>query len=115
MSANIVAPSALNVSDPEPASDAAFAYIARRSLHYAGELSVWPGSNESVGTVTHGPLVVASRPSWLGVVQRRNYVVWKGEMGGKDMLHLWVRDEEEDAVGDIWWVRPEGWGNETIS
>ncbi|CBX99056.1 hypothetical protein LEMA_P082950.1 [Plenodomus lingam JN3] len=109
MSATIVAPAALNASDPDPDSplDAPFAYIARRSLYYAGELSVWPGSNGSVGTLTHGPLVVASRPSWLGVVQRRNYVILRRGMGDRDVLHLWARDEEGDVVADIWWVRPE--------
>ncbi|KAF2849620.1 hypothetical protein T440DRAFT_533097 [Plenodomus tracheiphilus IPT5] len=113
MSANLFAPSALNASDPTSDSDASYAYIARRSLSYAGELSVWPGSNESVGTLTHGPLVVASVPSWMEVVQRRNYVVYKKEVEGRDVLRLWLREEEKDLQTDIWWVRPEGWGNET--
>ncbi|KAF1850808.1 uncharacterized protein K460DRAFT_382394 [Cucurbitaria berberidis CBS 394.84] len=107
MSANLAS---TDPADTPPANhteltDADFALIGRHSLNYAGELHVWEGSNETVGTLTHGPLTTSSRPSWLKTNQTRNYIVSKNNFEGRDVLHLWLRDEKQDNIANIIWAR----------
>lgn len=93
------------VPDKGNLTESDYAMIGRHSLNYAGELHVWNGSNETVGTLTHGPLIMATRPSFIAKSQTRNYIVSKGNDEGRDVLTLWVRDEKEDAVTNIFWAR----------
>ena len=110
MSANLMSTDpAHQVNQTGDLTDADFAKIARHSLSYAGELSVWEGSNETVGTLTHGPLLTSTRPKWLTTIQIRNYVFWEKNFEDRDVLHLWLRNETADSVANLWWVRPEGW------
>jgi hypothetical protein len=56
-------------------------------------------------TVKYGPLTTARLPSWLEKNQTRNYVVKRGDHKARDMLLLWLGDEEKDVVANIYWVR----------
>jgi hypothetical protein len=113
MSASITSRDAEHIPpnrDPEKPTDADYALMGRHILAYSGELHVaWENSTATVGRLTHGPLIMASRWTWLGTNQTRNYIVTKNanETGGRDVLHLWLRQEEENTVANIYWVRAE--------
>jgi hypothetical protein len=101
---------------PAPASNytsSEYSLIGNHTLSYAGGLQVWEGSNETVGTVTHGPLVMASRPDWAVKNQTRHYVVSKGAWKGRDVLHLWLAIEDKDSVANLFWARLYG-GNASV-
>jgi hypothetical protein len=109
MSANIWStdPGAIpSPADSYTSSD--YALIGNHTLSYAGGLQLWAGSNETVGTVTHGPLVMSTRPAWVVENQTRNYVVTKGGYEGRDVLRLWLRVEGDDAVANLFWARDGG-------
>ncbi|KAH7341191.1 Lipocalin-like domain-containing protein [Pyrenochaeta sp. MPI-SDFR-AT-0127] len=93
------------VPNKENLTDFDYSMIGRHTLSYAGELHVWNGSNETAGTLTHGPLTMATRPRWLSRNQTRNYIVSKAAFEGKDVLHLWLRDEKEGKIANIFWAR----------
>ncbi|KAF2870622.1 Lipocalin-like domain-containing protein [Massariosphaeria phaeospora] len=113
MSANIASTDAdhrpLSVSYPFKAndSDADWAQVGKHTLAYAGQVSASEDSTTSSGTLTHGPLVVASIPSWVGTKQERNYTVYpKGVKGNEnDVLHVWIRSEASGQVGNLFWER----------
>ncbi|KAF1939807.1 hypothetical protein EJ02DRAFT_351419, partial [Clathrospora elynae] len=110
MSANMASTTPGDI--PLPAknyTDAEYSLMARHTLSYAGGLSVWEGSNETMGTVTHGPLTMATRPDWEVVNQTRNYTVSIGYYEGRDVLHLWARNEEKYSISNIYWARAGGW------
>jgi hypothetical protein len=90
-----------------------YALIGNHTLSYAGGLQLWPDSNETVGTVTHGPLVMSTRPAWVVENQTRNYVVTKKGYEGKDVLRLWLRVDDDDAVANLFWARAGG-GNASV-
>ncbi|KAH7071807.1 Lipocalin-like domain-containing protein [Paraphoma chrysanthemicola] len=95
---------------PEDPTHDDFALAGQHILAYAGELHLqWDNSTALVGRLTHGPLLMASRPGWLGTIQTRNYIVTRNasETGGKDVLHLWARNETTKSVANIYWARAE--------
>jgi hypothetical protein len=79
--------------------------IGNHTISYAGVLSVKEGSNETHGTLTHGPLFMATIPSWRDRNMTRNYIIIKGDYEGRDVLHLWLRNEADDSIANIHWAR----------
>ncbi|KAH8726950.1 Lipocalin-like domain-containing protein [Phaeosphaeriaceae sp. PMI808] len=80
---------------PAPMTDADYALFGQHKLAYAGELRVmWENSTAMVGRL-------------LGTNMTRDYVVTYGakEVGGRDVLRLWVRDEAKNSTTNIYWVR----------
>lgn len=68
-----------NVTSPPQTgqTDQDWALVGRHTLSYAGHWSInetFP-SDKNSGQILHGPLTVANIPSWIGVIQRRNYVI----------------------------------------
>jgi hypothetical protein len=93
---------------PAPAdnyTDAEWALIGHHTLSYAGALQVWEGSNETTGTLTHGPLVMSSYPKWVVTNQTRNYTVSAKAHEGRDVLMLWSENIENDSVSRLYWAR----------
>ena len=93
---------------PAPAdeyNDAEWALIGHHTLSYAGPLQVWEGSNETRGTLAHGPLVMSSYPKWVVTDQTRNYTVSAKAYEGRDVLLLWVQNIEKDSLGSLYWAR----------
>lgn len=93
---------------PLPMTQEDYVLIGQHTLVYAGELHVvWENSSATVGRLTHGPVIMTNKPSWLGTSMIRNYVVIEGgeEFGGRNLLRLWSRDEAKDIVSNIYWVR----------
>jgi len=85
-----------------------FAKVGEHILAYAGELHIaWDNSTVTSGRLYHGPLMMSSRTSWLGTNQTRNYDVTMNatETGGRDVLHLWLRNETSDQVANLFWAR----------
>ncbi|KAH8700043.1 Lipocalin-like domain-containing protein [Phaeosphaeriaceae sp. PMI808] len=90
---------------PAPMTQEDYILIGQHTLVYAGELHVaWENSSATVGRLTHGPLIMSNKPSWLGTNQTRNYIVTKKEKEG-DILHLWLKDEKKNMISNIFWVR----------
>ena len=110
MSANIASTNPAefpNTDNDTTLNDSDYALIGRHQLSYAGELQLWEGSNETVGTLTHGPLTMANRPSWLRNNQTRHYAVSKDNFQGRDVLHLFIANEKNDSIANLFWARAE--------
>ncbi|KAF7678989.1 hypothetical protein GT037_002737, partial [Alternaria burnsii] len=93
---------------PGPAdeyNDVEWALIGHHMLSDAGPLQVWEGSNETRGTLTHGPLVMSSYPKWVVTDQTRNYTVSAKAYEGRDVLLLWVQNIEKDSLSSLYWAR----------
>jgi hypothetical protein len=93
---------------PAPAdnyTDADWALIGHHTLSYAGALQLWEGSNETTGTLTHGPLVMSSLPEWVVTNQTRNYTVSPNAHEERDVLMLWAENIENDIISRIYWAR----------
>ncbi|OAL47404.1 hypothetical protein IQ07DRAFT_115304 [Pyrenochaeta sp. DS3sAY3a] len=109
MSANIISNTPSQIAPVRPnntaPTDEDYILIGKHTLSYAGGLHAWPGSNATHGTLTHGPLTMATAPKWRGTNQTRNYVLTKGGFEGRDVLHLWLRNEEEDSIANLHWAR----------
>jgi len=83
-------------------SDADWALVGKGSFSYAGRFIVTADSRPARGQISHGPMEVASLPSFVGEVEVRNYtvdgqvLVWHVEVGG----NLGV-----DLRADVYWRR----------
>jgi hypothetical protein len=95
-------PANLTFPYQETQPDADWALIGKHTNGYAGFFSISdaiPASRES-GQIFHGPLIVASTPSWVGTRQIRNYTTFEN---GKYLKILSQRDGGN--VGTLWWKR----------
>ncbi|KXT09633.1 hypothetical protein AC579_3136 [Pseudocercospora musae] len=84
-------------------TDADWAVVGKHSLGYAGPYQVnreLPCPNSTYGQLFHGPLAVASVPSWQGTLQRRNYSV-HSTIDGK-LLRI-GSDRGGGNTAELWW------------
>jgi len=98
----------LSVGWPPKTNDSTsdWALVGRNSFSYAGRFGVKPGSSKTQGQVVHGPMEVASVPSFAGTTETRNYTVEK--RGGLTYLAWHVAlDDVGDLRADVYWRRIE--------
>lgn len=96
------------IRNPGQPTQEDFALIGEHILVYSGEVHLaWENSTATSGRLIHGPLLMATRPSWRVASQVRDYVVTKNaaEVGGRDVLNLYYRNETSDTFASLYWAR----------
>lgn len=72
-------------------------------MGYAGPVSVSdliPATNIT-GQLIHGPLEIATPPSWIGTSQLRNYTVYDQDDG----VFLKIESPRPTGIAVLWWQK----------
>jgi len=96
-----------NVTWPPKKTDSGrdWEYVGKYAMSYASPFRLndtFPAT-EKEGQLVHGPIAIASVPSWIGTTQARNYTVVKRDDG--TYLRIWAASATGDFLAELWWKK----------